>query len=323
MAARSRGNAAHAAAAASPGAAAAQPEAQPAQGQATPALSGAAAPATAAASGTPGSQSAGATHQSTQQSVQKAPTKGPAKPQAARPSAGRLRAWGAAALVAATVTGASGLVATNMAGTDPSAVYQQDLTAAVQVAEQLPNAAQAARSAGTGSAQAQNFQEQYADLATRIPELATNAPEVDAGSYGTINRELNAYAIGTVTGSGTAANADQQYRSAVVTPLTDLSAKAANPSPLATGLYGTISFVSMLVMFAAAVVLARTTKRVLDIRVTGGLLLLGGSISIAFSTLVGDLVWPPGVIGALLLAGGVISGALAWSGMSKRAEEYR
>lgn len=243
-----------------------------------------------------------------------------------------LRGFAAASLLTSSLAGFGGLAVSQPAIVGaPDATYASAVDSAVTQAEALPGLAQ---SAGSSSQARQAFDNAAADLATQIPRVAAEAPPQEVTGLTRVAGSLSAYtsAVGratatNATGTGTAglSNATQTFQQQVQAPLQTLQSRTEQgaASWLPVTIFGVFSLIALATLVGGAVSLAARTRRVFNVPVTAGIVLLGSVITAGALTAAGVIVWPSGLAGATLLTGGIVAGVLASVGFLQRLQEYR
>ena len=260
----------------------------------------------------------------------------PAKARPRRGTRAALRSYAVASLITCSLVGFGGLAVSQpeVIGA-PDAGYAAALDQAVSQADALPQLAQAAGSTTSTAAQRQEFSNAASDLATQIPRVAADAPPAQVEALTRAAGALSSYS-GTVTragvtgtaatsGAGSVASATDIYRQQVQQPLSAMQseAEAGAAAWLPVTIFGLLSVIALATLVGGAISLASRTRRMFNVPVTVGILLLGGVITAGALTASGSLIWPVGLAGATLLTGGIVAGVSAATGFLQRLQEYR
>lgn len=312
-------------------AAAAPPAAQSAQQtQQAPSAAAAASAASAANTGsateTAGAASAGSAVSSAGAEGKRVAS---AKAKSGRSTRAALRGFTAASLLTSTLTGAGALLLAQPevlgATTDPA--YSATLD---RIAPQAAELQQLGSSAAESPASRQAFEGAAQDLAAQIPQLAAAAPDEAVGRVSGVAGGLSTYTIevGRAAASGSGSGVDaatRAYEQSVQAPLQQMQRQAdagvSNWVPLT--LFGLVAASALGTLIAGAVSLARRTRRVFNVPLTLGIVLLGGVVAGGVLTGAGVLTWPAGIAGAAFLAGGIGAGVAAATGFLQRLQDYR
>lgn len=251
----------------------------------------------------------------------------PAKARSRRSTRTALRSYAVASLLTSSLVGFGGLAVSQpeIVGA-PDAGYAAALDDAVARADALP---QLAQEAATSTASRQAFEGAASDLATRIPQVAADAPTGQVAQLTRAAGGLSTYASTVSRASSESADglnaATQSYREQVQAPLQSLQSQAGQGSAawLPVTIFGLLSVIALGTLVGGAVSLAKRTRRVFNVPVTAGIVVLAGVVTAGALTAAGVIAWPAGLAGATLLTGGIVAGVLSSTGFMQRLQEYR
>ncbi len=237
-----------------------------------------------------------------------------------------LRSLAAASLVTCSLVGVGGLAVSQpevLGVADPA--YSAALDQAVTQAAAL---SQLGEAAATSASARERFAGAASDLATQIPRVAAVAPEGDVSRVADVAGALSTYTSTMSRASSASLSglnaATQTYEQQVHTPLQALHSSATKPTNWApVAVFGLVSLIALGTLVGGAVSLARRTRRVLNVPVTVGIVLLAGVVAGGALTAAGAIAWPAGLAGATLLTGGIIAGVAGATGFMQRLQEYR